>query len=267
MKLSWLSGRRGKKRSPAPAIPPGQRVYAVGDVHGRLDLLDELDSLIKGDLPTAPSDVLTVFLGDYVDRGPHSAGVIERLSDDSFCTPVLPLRGNHEETLLQFLSDASVLDDWKRYGGLETLHSYNVDVGESLGGRGYSRAQEALIAAMPNAHRTFLESTRHSHAIGDYFFCHAGVRPGIALERQAPDDLLWIREEFLRFQGAFEKVIVHGHTPVKCPEMAPHRINVDTGAYASSVLTALVLEGATRRFLATGPRSLTGFAENGRNAS
>jgi serine/threonine protein phosphatase 1 len=215
-------------------------------------LLNDLERQIKCDLETAPTDILTVFLGDYVDRGPESAGVLERLSAGDFCTSILPLRGNHEEVFLQFLSDASVLDSWRKFGGLETLHSYGVDVVNAMRGVGYDVAREALVKALPYQHRRFLEEARLSFTLGDYFFSHAGARPGVDLERQATEDLLWIRNEFLQFEGAFGKVVVHGHTPTAEPEIKTHRINVDTGAYASSVLTALVLEGETRRFLATG---------------
>ena len=246
-----------KKKIFAPAIPEGVRLYVIGDIHGRLDLLNDLDQMIKHDLETAPAEVLTVFLGDYVDRGPESAGVLERLSADDFCTSICPLRGNHEEVLLQFLSDASVLGSWRKFGGLETLHSYGVDVAHAMRGAGYDRAQEALAETLPYRHLQFLEKTRFSFTLGDYFFSHAGVRPGIDLERQTAEDLLWIRTEFLQFEGAFGKVVVHGHTPTAEPEIKPNRINVDTGAYASSILTALVLEGETRRFLAT---------ERGRNS-
>ncbi len=247
-----LSRLFGRKKVLAPTLPEGTRLYVIGDIHGRLDLLNDLERQIKSDLQTAPTDILTVFLGDYVDRGPESAGVLERLSAGDFCTSILPLRGNHEEVFLQFLSDASVLDSWRKFGGLETLHSYGVNVVNAMRGAGYDLAREALVETLPCHHRRFLEETRLSFTLGDYFFSHAGARPGVVLEQQAPEDLLWIRNEFLQYDGAFGKVVVHGHTPTDDPEIETHRINVDTGAYASSVLTALVLEGETRRFLATG---------------
>lgn len=240
-----------KKAIPPRFVPPELRLYVVGDVHGRLDLLTELEERIKRDLATAPVQVLTIFLGDYIDRGPDSAGVIERLSAEAFATPIRTLRGNHEETLLKFLNDASILDSWRDYGGLETLHSYGVNVGEAMRGAGYERAQSLLASALPAHHKRFLENTEISFSIGDYFFCHAGVRPGVALDQQRADDLLWIRDDFLRFGGFFGKVVVHGHTAVLQPDVRANRINIDTGAYASSILTALVLEGGERRFLST----------------
>jgi serine/threonine protein phosphatase 1 len=242
----------GRQKVLAPTLPEGTRLYVIGDIHGRLDLLNDLERKIKCDLETAPTDVLTLFLGDYIDRGPDSAGVIERLSAGDFCTSILPLRGNHEEVFLQFLSDASVLDSWRKFGGLETLHSYGVNVVNVMRGIGYDLAREALVETLPCHHRRFLEETRLSFTLGDYFFSHAGARPGVDLEQQATEDLLWIRNEFLLYDGGFGKVVVHGHTPTVDPEVKTHSINIDTGAYASSVLTALVLEGETRRFLATG---------------
>lgn len=234
-------------------IPPGTRIYAVGDIHGRRDLLSRMEQLILADLEDDPAEPLVIFLGDYVDRGPDSAGVIERLSSCGFGIPITALRGNHEDLLLSFLDDPSVLDSWRGFGGLETLHSYGVDVSEALRGRGYRQACEQFARKLPASHRRFLEDTALSHACGDYFFCHAGVKPHVALERQASKDLLWIRNEFLKFEGSFGKIVVHGHSPVPAPEAHANRINVDTGAFATSRLTAVVLEAAGRRFLSATP--------------
>ncbi len=247
---------RAKQQSPAaPRVPEGMRLYVVGDVHGRLDLLRELAAQIADDVKSAGGrDVGAIFVGDYVDRGPDSAGVVDELSRHAFPTPIIALRGNHEEILLKFLDDATVLDSWRKFGGLETLHSYGVSVSDAMRGAGYDRAREALLRALPQSHLEFLTQTLPSISFGDYFFCHAGVRPGIALSRQSPGDLLWIREEFLRHAGSFGKVVVHGHTPTSAPDVRPNRINVDTGAYASSILTALVLEDDRRRFLSTARR-------------
>ncbi|PPQ31660.1 hypothetical protein CCR94_08280 [Rhodoblastus sphagnicola] len=248
--------RRFKTRAPGAAtLPPGLRLYVVGDVHGRLDLLTRLENEIERDLGAAPSNVLTIFVGDYVDRGGDSRGVIEKLSSDEFCTRFCALRGNHEQVLLDFLSDASVLENWRKFGALETLHSYGVDISHVARGKGYDLARSSLIQRMPERHRQFLENTRLSFSSGDYYFCHAGARPGIALEHQSDEDLLWIRDDFLAFKGGFGKVVVHGHTPNPTVDMRKNRINVDTGAYASGVLTALVLEGETRRILSTDSRT------------
>lgn len=238
-----------------PKIPDGARLYVIGDIHGRLDLLQRLADKIDKELALSPVAMAhTIFLGDYVDRGPHSAGVLESLSKAQFPTDAIALRGNHEEVMLKFLDDETVLDSWRKFGGLETLHSYGVDVSAAMRGAGYDSARQSLIERMSPEHVEFLKQTRLSVDYGDYFFCHAGVRPGVPLEAQTADDLLWIREEFLRHEGSHGKVIVHGHTPVAAPEIHASRINVDTGAYASSILTALVLEGDTQRFLNTARR-------------
>ena len=234
-------------------VPPGTRIYAVGDIHGRRDLLLRMEQRILVDLGGGITEPLVVFLGDYVDRGPDSAGVIEHLSSRRFGVAIKALRGNHEDLLLSFLDDPSILDRWRGLGGLETLHSYGVDVSEALRGRGYRQAREQFAAKLPAAHRRFLEELPLNHGCGDYFFCHAGVRPRVGLDRQADEDLLWIRDEFLNFEGSFGKIVVHGHSPVSEPEMHANRINVDTGAFATSRLTAVVLEEAGRRFLSATP--------------
>ncbi len=235
--------------APQSRAPEGMRIYALGDVHGRSDLLAKTAAAIESDLASAPASVVTVLLGDYVDRGPHSSQVVDRLAEARFPTPIHALRGNHEQMLLHFLDDPSELNSWRRYGGLETLHSYGVDVSQPMLGKGYEKARDALLAALPAAHRRFLSGTEFSAAYGDYFFCHAGVRPGVPLDRQRAEDLMWIGEAFLDFDGSFGKVVVHGHTPAAAPDFRPNRINIDTGAYATSVLTCLVLEGADRRLL------------------
>lgn len=234
-----------------PSLPSGARAYAVGDIHGRLDLLDDLAERIRADLISAPAEVVTIFLGDYVDRGPASAGVLDRLSRGDFPTPICALRGNHEEVLMRFLDNEIALDALRGFGGTEMLRSYGVDVTAAIQGVGYDIARKSLLARMPAEHRRFLEGTRFAASLGDYFFCHAGVRPGIALNKQSAKDLLWIREDFLRYDGSWGKTIVHGHTPVARPQLLANRINVDTGAFATSILTALVLEGASRRFIST----------------
>ena len=252
MLKKFLGKLSAKESRPAPRLPDGMRLYAIGDIHGRLDLLGALAERITSDLASAAHlDVGAIFLGDYVDRGAHSAGVIDLLSSGRFPVSHVALRGNHEEIMLKFLDDENVLDSWRKFGGLETLHSYGVPVAEAMRGGGYDRAREALLRELPQSHLDFLHATTPSIAFGDYFFAHAGVRPGAPLDRQVPEDLLWIREDFLRHEGSFGKIVVHGHTPVERPDERPNRINIDTGAYASGRLTALVLEGETRRFLST----------------
>lgn len=245
------SARAGAEPARASA-PDGLRIYAIGDIHGRRDLLAALTEKIAADLRAQPAAAATaVFLGDYIDRGPDSFGVTELLASGSFPIPFVALRGNHEATLLRFLDDEEALGDWRHYGGLETLVSYGLNVQEAMRGQNFGGAQSALCKAMPAHHLSFFRDMKLSWSAGDYFFCHAGVRPNVPLARQSEHDLLWIRHEFNDYRGPHEKIIVHGHTPVAAPEVLPNRINVDTGAYATDILTCLILEGETRRFLST----------------
>ncbi len=228
------------------------RLYVIGDIHGRSDLLDRIAAEIKRDLEQRPnSQCLTVTLGDYVDRGPDSRGVIERLIHNPFPTPYVALKGNHEELLLSFLTDPAVGPHWRQLGGLETMHSYGVSVASLMMGKGYEEASRALRDAVPEDHFLFLSSLRNSLTVGQYFLCHAGVRPGVALDRQRPEDLLWIRDEFLSSKKNFGKIVVHGHTPSEPAQVLPNRINIDTGAYATGRLTCLIADREGRRFLAT----------------
>jgi serine/threonine protein phosphatase 1 len=249
MSVDFFKSRR-PIRHVLPRIPEDMRLYVVGDIHGRDDLLGHLADSISNDLVNfAHQHVFTIFLGDYIDRGPGSANVIERLANSDFSTRLVALRGNHEQVMLQFLEDENQMSDWKNFGGLTTLASYGVNISELLRGRGYKQVQQELIEKIPPAHLSFLKGTQSRLAVGDYFFCHAGVRPGIALARQSEQDLLWIRDEFLNWTKPFEKIIVHGHTPVVAPDIRSNRINIDTGAYATDRLTCLVLQGTEQRFL------------------
>lgn len=231
--------------------PPNRdtRVYAIGDIHGRLDLLERAIAAIGRDTDRHGGEALTVTLGDYIDRGPASRGVIERLAANPFPTPYIALKGNHETLLEAFLTDPGGGEHWRRLGGLETLHSYGVPVADLMLGRNYAEASQRLREALPPHHLDFLRSLKTSHSLGGYFFCHAGVRPGVPLERQNDDDLMWIRDEFLSSTIDFGKTIVHGHTPVDAPDIRKNRINIDTGAFASGRLTCVVLEESGPRFL------------------
>jgi serine/threonine protein phosphatase 1 len=238
--------------------PDGTRIYAIGDIHGRADLLDLLAGKIAGDLVARPApNALTVFLGDYVDRGLESRGVLERLASGDFPTRFIALRGNHEDAMLHFLDETAVLQQWVMFGGLTTLASYGVDPGEEMRRGGARAVQAAFLSRLPQAHRRFLEETQFSTEFGDYFFCHAGVRPHVPLDRQDPGDLMWIRYEFLEYRGDFGKVVVHGHTPHTKVESLENRINLDTHAFKSGVLTAVALEGAERRFIDTAHESIS----------
>ena len=228
------------------------RTYVIGDIHGRSDLLDKMVEEIKRDFKESPAaDSLTVTLGDYVDRGPDSRGVLDRLACNPFPTRYIALKGNHEALFEAFLRDPTVASQWRRFGGLETLHSYGVPVAAVMIGKGFEEASNALRQAVPEEHLRFLGSLKLSVSVGEYFLCHAGVRPGLPLEQQKAEDLLWIREEFLNSKMSFGKIVIHGHTPTTSPEVLPTRINIDTGAFATGRLTCLVLEGASRRFLST----------------
>src|SRR2546426_340971 len=190
-----------KEAPPVPTehrVPEGIRVYCVGDIHGRDDLLREMAELVEADIEARPFDhAKTVFLGDYVDRGLGSMRVVEQLVRSEWPTPMIALAGNHEDLLMAFLEDARVLEAWRGLGGLETLHSYGVNVGLAMAGRDFGAVQQAFAARFPEGHRHFLERLKISTTIGDYFFCHAGVRPGVPLDRQDRDDLLTIRDPFL----------------------------------------------------------------------
>jgi len=241
----------GKVSPPGPRLPPGQRVYAIGDIHGCHALLVRLLSRIAHDLAARPAQHVTlVYLGDYIDRGPHSAQVLS-LIDQALpgVDETIRLKGNHEIMLEQFLAAPENGGPWVQVGGLTTLASYKVDVKRVLLGRDYPQAAESLVRAMPDRHLELIQSLAYSHATGGYFFCHAGVRPGVALDQQQPSDLCWIRREFLDSEGDFGKVVVHGHSPVEEPDVWPNRINVDTGAYATGNLTAVVLEDNNVGFL------------------
>jgi serine/threonine protein phosphatase 1 len=231
--------------------PPNgdDRVYAIGDIHGRLDLLERAIAAIGRDVDRHGGEALTVTLGDYIDRGPASRGVIERLAINPFPTSHIALKGNHETLLEAFLSDPGGGEHWRRLGGLETLHSYGVPVADLMLGRNYAEASQRLREALPPHHLDFLRSLKTSHSHGCYFLCHAGVRPGVPLDRQSDHDLMWIREEFLSSTVDFGKMIVHGHTPVETPDVRHNRINIDTGAFASGRLTCVVLEESGPRFL------------------
>jgi serine/threonine protein phosphatase 1 len=234
-------------------VPDGVRVYAIGDVHGRADLLEQQHALIEEDFKAnkAPA-VHLVYLGDYVDRGPDSCGVLERLTEGtSDFVKVTLLLGNHEEMLLRFLEDPSLGPTWRYLGGLETMHSYGLDVGKVLKEGGYPGLSQRFNAKLPPHHRALLTEMKPSITVGDYFFCHAGVRPGIPLEQQQQQDLLWIRDKFLTSDENFGKIVVHGHSPTDQPDFRANRINIDTGAYATGRLTCLVLEGSSRRLLST----------------
>ncbi len=228
------------------------RCYVIGDIHGRSDLLDRMVDAIARDVQQSPTAKnLTVTLGDYVDRGPDSRGVLDRLVRNPFPTDYIAVKGNHEELFETFLTNPETGPQWRRLGGLETLHSYKVPVTPLMLGKGFNEAAQALRQALPEAHAAFIRGLKLSLIVGGYFFCHAGVRPGVALEKQRAEDLLWIRDEFLSSKAPFGRIVVHGHTPTSSPEVLANRINIDTGAFATGRLTCLVIEDSGLRFLST----------------
>lgn len=251
--FGWID--RAFRRAPAalPTVPAGVRVYAIGDIHGRRDLLDELLAMIVADCAGSMASAQIIFLGDYIDRGPASAAVLDRL-----VTP-LPgvggwrcLAGNHEAAMASVLAgDFSVMADWLQFGGLATLESYGITPREIAAG---GVILESAMSRIPPEHRKFVAGLEDHATVGSYLFVHAGIRPGVALAKQDRRDLLAIRQAFLADDRAHDHVVVHGHSISAEVEMRHNRIGIDTGAYRTGQLTALVLEGASRSLLQTGTR-------------
>ena len=246
--LGWSS-----RRQCVPAGAEGYRAYVVGDIHGRLDLLEDLLAKIHAELQHRPAEkTLLVFVGDLIDRGPASAHVVERLRTYKRpgIRPVF-LLGNHEEVLLRILAgDTQLITQWRWFGGSECLQSYGVEPGRFA----HLTDEQALTTVrdvIPREHVKFLESFVDSCRFGDYLFVHAGIRPGVELEQQSQNDLRWIREPFLLDQRDHGFVVVHGHTISEEPELLPNRIGIDTGAYRTGVLTALGIEGTERWLIDT----------------
>jgi len=238
--------------------PEGLRLYAVGDIHGRLDLLDEMLEMIEQDgASREPARTMLVFLGDYVDRGGDSKDVVNRLiTGRPEDVDAVFLKGNHEDLLLSFLDEPISGLNWLHNGGETTLMSYGLNAGAIndaiwVGQAGLIEAAALFRSLLPDDHLRFYQSLRLSYRAGDYFFAHAGVRPGVALDQQAEDDLIWIRDEFLNYPYDFGAVVVHGHTPARFPQDLHNRIGIDTLAFHTGKLTAVGLEGARRWFLST----------------
>jgi serine/threonine protein phosphatase 1 len=246
-------------RSGAPArVPAGRRVYAVGDIHGRADLLIRLLEQLRADVAGGGFEgrPILIFLGDYIDRGFQSKDVINVLLGDTLSPfETYFLKGNHEAAMLQFLGDPGIGPRWAEYGGAETLVSYGVQPPRARTNiEEWAQASDELHKALPMEHLHFLQNLDLSVRIGDYVFVHAGVRPGVPLDQQTEQDLLWIREEFLGDRRLLEAVVVHGHTPVPQPYQDGRRIGIDTGAYLSGALTAARFEHDMVEFITTGAR-------------
>jgi serine/threonine protein phosphatase 1 len=239
LKRLALPVQRAKRR-----VPDDTRIYAIGDVHGRADLLRQMFSAIDASLLSHPvKNVVQVLLGDYIDRGPHSREVIDTLLARARRNRMVYLKGNHESYAVRFLSDPTVLSEWRQVGGINTLLSYGLRPSTRDDPLTQRQIASAFHAAMPESHHRFLRGLPLSFTCGDFFFAHAGVRPGVPLTRQCEEDLLWIRDDFLLHREDFGKIIVHGHTPAKRADVRSNRINIDTGAYATGRLTCLILQG------------------------
>jgi serine/threonine protein phosphatase 1 len=236
-------------RQQAPAVPAGQRVYAIGDIHGRLDLLTRLIAAIeRDDAARGGADTTIILLGDLLDRGPDSAGVLSAARDLQRRLKLRIIAGNHEEMFLLCFREPELLGRFLRFGGRETLLSYGIDV---LDAATPQELQARMRDAVPQADLDFIAGFEDRIAIGDYLFVHAGIRPGQPIERQQLRDLRWIREPFLSDNRDHGCVVVHGHTIFTDAEVRRNRIGIDTGAFTSGRLTALGLEGRTRWLLET----------------
>ncbi len=232
-------------------IPRGTRVYAVGDVHGRADLLAELMSRIDADLDANPVPrPVHVFLGDYIDRGPDSQKVLDLLVERGQHHETVFLKGNHEVLFEEFLQNPEIIASWRHVGGMETLLSYGMRPSFNPGALERSQLARQLGDVLPPSHRQFFESLKRSFGFGDFFFVHAGVRPGVPLSQQTDEDLFWIRDQFHKSEEKFEQVIVHGHHPVADVEFHSNRINIDTGAFATGRLSCLRIEADEVRTIA-----------------
>lgn len=232
-----------------PSLPDGQRVYAVGDIHGRLDLFEPLVAAIEADdAARDPAETLIVLLGDLVDRGADSKGVVDFARELQRRRPVRILAGNHEEMFLRGFKDIETFRHFLRHGGRETLLSYGIDRRRFLEAS-MEEAQALAREAVPVDYISFLESFEDMIRIGDYLFVHAGIDPRVPIDEQRRSDLRWIREPFLSHEGSHGVVVVHGHTITDVPENRGNRIGIDTGAFMSGRLTALALEGTSRRYI------------------
>jgi serine/threonine protein phosphatase 1 len=255
MTLNVLLKNPFKKKPVArlPAtLPNNHRLYCIGDIHGRLDLLSALHQKIEEDAEHYKGIKTIVYLGDYVDRGMDSKGTIDCLLEDRFPDfKKVFLLGNHEQLLLQFLlnNDPGIASNWLQYGGLMTLVSYGVEFRGIPTAKDINRIRKEFEEKLPATHLSFIQNLRFSYEAGDYFFVHAGIKPKVKLQNQQPEDLIWIRNEFLNSELFHEKIIVHGHSVSSKPEYLPNRIGIDTGAYYSGKLSCAVFEAESCKFL------------------
>lgn len=252
---NFFKGRRPPEQVTVipPEVPPGIVAWAVGDIHGRLDLLLPILDLIRRDRDTDHGRrYITVFLGDYVDRGPNSREVLDSLCDFA-ADPAIDcvfLRGNHEDKMEQFLDQPEIGPEWCEYGGREALASFGLSPPAMAHRRdAWRQVSEDLAFRLTSRQRSFFENLKFSYSLGGYFFCHAGARPGTPLAQQDAHDLLWIRNSFLDHPDRFEQIVVHGHTITADVALDHRRIGLDTGAYKSGILSALRLEGSAQEIV------------------
>jgi serine/threonine protein phosphatase 1 len=238
---------------PPAALPPGQRVYAIGDVHGRFDLLlDLIMRIAKDNAAREPTAVHVVMLGDLIDRGPQSREIIDFFLNGA---PEFAqwhfIMGNHEEMLLKLIDqpDSALMPQFLRFGGRETFESYGAP--QRILDTPDLYTPDSLPFYVPEAHRAFMRRMEDGILVGDYFFTHAGIRPRVPIDDQEPQDLRWIRKGFLEDETDHGMIVVHGHTVLDEVEVRSNRIGIDTGAYATGRLTALGLEGTDRWFIQT----------------
>jgi serine/threonine protein phosphatase 1 len=238
-----------------PFLPAGRRLYCIGDIHGRLDLLDELHAMIQADAAGFAGSKAAVYLGDYIDRGAQSKQVLDRLIEQPLeGFDAVHLLGNHEQAMLDFLAHPQSAAAWLGFGGQVTLMSYGVGLGRVQLLQQVEELRDELEGKLPPSHLEFLSSCRLLHREGAYCFAHAGIRPGVPLDEQKAEDLLWIREDFTRSTSDHGSIVVHGHSIDERVQLLPNRIGIDTGAFYSGLLTALVLESDQQRLLQTGVR-------------
>ena len=248
----WLGESAAPVELPRPRVETGQRVYSIGDIHGRVDLLQQLHGLIEADAADHGGGRTLVYLGDCIDRGMHSREVIDELLDAPLAGfETVYLLGNHEQTLLDFLDHPKAAAGWLAWGGRETLASYGVNLQPHVR-PDPEQLRDEFQARLPEHHLAFYQAMQLMHQARDYLFVHAGIRPGKSLQEQSNEDLLWIRDDFTESRVQHEHVVVHGHTISDEVVFRPNRIGIDTGAYYSGVLTCLVLEGEGQRLLQTG---------------
>jgi serine/threonine protein phosphatase 1 len=256
MLLNWLLKPFKSIRVVKPFLPDNTRVYCIGDIHGRDDLLAELLTKIELDYRFFKGQIIIIFLGDFIDRGDCSKQVIDRiLSHEKPSVKYIYLRGNHEQTLLECLQTPNLIPSWLSFGGQATLASYQVTIDHILtNSEEFALIQQQFKNNLPREHYEFFIKTRLCYSLGGYFFVHAGIYPKRDLEEQYSEDMLWIREKFTACKKNYAKIIVHGHTITSTPQLLKNRIGIDTGAYMSGILTCLVLEADQQRFLQTNGR-------------